>query len=154
MAALLGRGLSAVLRGTSGRFLSTSRAALAGVDIRDEHVFTQEHHDMRQALGKLIEKDINPYVDEWEEARTFPAHALIKKLGDNGLLGPTRPEKYGGLGLDYSYSIAIAEELGTIKCGGVPMAIGVHTGNALTHLCFRAIYAHVHWRLINVFKSY
>ena len=132
MAALLGRGLSAVLRGTSGRFLSTSRAALAGVDIRDEHVFTQEHYDM-------IEKDINPYVDEWEEARTFPAHTLIKKLGDNGLLGPTRPEKYGGLGLDYSYSIAIAEELGTIKCGGVPMAIGVHTGNAL-HLCNSVLY--------------
>ena len=125
---MFGRGLSAVLRCTSARFLSTSRAALAGVDIRDEHVFTQEHYDMRQALGKLIEKDINPFVDEWEEARRFPAHTVIKKLGDNGFLGPTKPEKYGGLGLDYSYSIAIAEELGTIKCGGIPMAIRVHSG--------------------------
>ena len=131
MTALLGRGLSAVLRCTSARLLSTSRAAFAGVDIRDEHVFTQDHYEMRKALGKLIEKDINPYVDEWEEARTFPAHSLIKKLGDNGFLGPTRPEKYGGLGLDYSYSIAIAEELGTIKCMGVPLGIGIHTGNSL-----------------------
>ena len=136
MAALLGRGLSAVLRCTSSRFFSTSRAALAGVDIRDEHVFTQDHYDMRQTLGKLIEKDINPYVDEWEAAHTFPAHSVIKKLGENGLLGPTRPEEHGGLGLDYSYSIAIAEELGTIKCGGVPMAIGVHTGNTLNPVCF------------------
>ena len=152
MATLLGRGLSAVLRGSSGRLLSTSRAGLAGVDIGDEDVFTQEHYDMRQALGKLIEKDINPYVDEWEETREFPAHTIIKKLGDNGLLGPTRPEKYGGLGLDYSYSIAIAEELGTIKCAGVPLAIGAHTGNALAHLCFRTIHAHVHWRLVNAFK--
>ena len=53
---------------------------------------------------------------------------MIKKLGDNGLLGPTREVEYGGLGLDYSYSMAIAEELGNIRCMGIPMAIGVHTG--------------------------
>ena len=37
------------------------------------------------------------------------------------------PEEYGGLGLDISYSVAIAEELGHIRCGAVPMAIGVQT---------------------------
>ena len=56
---------------------------------------------------------------------------VIKKLGDGGFLGPTRDPAYGGLGLDYSYSMAIAEELGHIRCGGVPMAIGVHTGGCL-----------------------
>lgn len=35
--------------------------------------------------------------------------------------------EYGGLGLDYTYSVALAEELGNINCGGVPMAIGVQT---------------------------
>ena len=58
---------------------------------------------------------------------------VIKKLGDNGLLGPTREVEYGGVSLDYSYSMAIAEELGNIRCMGVPMAIGVHTG-ILTHI--------------------
>ena len=53
---------------------------------------------------------------------------VFKKLGDGGFLGPTRQPQYGGLGLDYSYSIAIAEELGNIRCGGVPMGIGVHSG--------------------------
>ena len=38
--------------------------------------------------------------------------------------------EYGGLGLNYSYSVAMAEELGGIKCGGVPMAIGVQTDMA------------------------
>ena len=38
--------------------------------------------------------------------------------------------EYGGLGLDYSYTVAVAEELGTINCGGVPMAIGVQTDMA------------------------
>ena len=35
--------------------------------------------------------------------------------------------EYGGLGLDYTYSVAVGEELGNINCGGVPMAIGVQT---------------------------
>ena len=36
----------------------------------------------------------------------------------------------GGMGLDYSYALAMAEELGHIQCGSVPMAIGVQTGMA------------------------
>ena len=47
-----------------------------------------------------------------------------------GLLGLTKPEEYGGAGLDYSYSVAMAEALGHIECGGVPMAIGVQTDMA------------------------
>lgn len=38
--------------------------------------------------------------------------------------------EYGGLGLDFSYSVAVAEELGNIRCGGVPMAIGVQSDMA------------------------
>ena len=108
--------------------LSTAASLLANINTADEAIFTSDHVEMRQSLNKLIEKEINPYVDEWEEAEIFPAHSVIKKLGDGGFLGPTRDPEYGGLGLDYSYSMAIAEELGNINCGGVPMAIGVHSG--------------------------
>ncbi len=38
--------------------------------------------------------------------------------------------EYGGLGLDFSYSVAVAEELGNINCGGIPMAIGVQSDMA------------------------
>lgn len=38
--------------------------------------------------------------------------------------------EYGGLGLDFSYNIAVSEELGHIRCGGIPMAIGVQTDMA------------------------
>ena len=89
--------------------------------------FTREHQLMRESLRQLIETEINPYADEWEEARSFPAHEVFKKLGDAGFLGITRPPEYGGMGLDWSYAMVMAEELGHIKCGGVPMAIGVHT---------------------------
>ncbi len=89
--------------------------------------FTHEHREVQKTLKRLIDEDINPHVDEWEEAGIFPAHEVFKKLGSLGLLGLTKPEAYGGAGLDYSYSLAMAETLGHIHCGGVPMAIGVQT---------------------------
>ena len=51
-------------------------------------------------------------------------------MGDLGFLGLTKPVEYGGQGLDYSYAVVMAEELGNIACGSVPMAIGVQTDMA------------------------
>jgi citronellyl-CoA dehydrogenase len=55
---------------------------------------------------------------------------VFKKLGDAGLLGISKPVEFGGMGLDYSYAMVMAEELGHIHCGSVPMAIGVQTDMA------------------------
>jgi len=89
--------------------------------------FTDQHTQLGDTVTKFVANEINPYVEEWERAEGFPAHALFKKLGDLGLLGVKYPEAYGGLGLDFSYSMVMAEALGNATCGGVPMAIGVHT---------------------------
>src|SRR5690349_12742473 len=92
--------------------------------------FTPEHEEIRRTMKKFIDAEINPHVDAWEEAEQFPAHEVFKKLGNLGMLGLTKPEAYGGAGLDYSYSMVFAETLGQIRCGGVPMAIGVQTDMA------------------------
>ena len=92
--------------------------------------FTHEHREIQATLKRYIDEHINPHVDEWEAAEIFPAHEVFKGLGQLGLLGLTKPEAFGGAGLDYSYSLAMAEELGHIHCGGVPMAIGVQTDMA------------------------
>ncbi len=89
--------------------------------------FTHEHLEIQKTLKRFIDEHINPHVDEWEAAEMFPAHQVFKGLGKLGLLGLTKPEEYGGMGLDYSYAMAMAETLGHIDCGGVPMAIGVQT---------------------------
>lgn len=89
--------------------------------------FTHEHHELQRSLKRFIDAEINPYVDEWEEAEHFPAHELFKKMGKLGFLGLCKPVDYGGAGLDYSYSMLMAETLGHVNCGGVPMAIGVQT---------------------------
>jgi citronellyl-CoA dehydrogenase len=88
---------------------------------------SHEHLEIQNTLRRFIDAEINPHVDEWEAAEMFPAHEVFKKLGNLGLLGLTKPEQYGGAGLDYSYAMAMAEGLGHIDCGGVPMAIGVQT---------------------------
>ncbi|NWF47546.1 acyl-CoA dehydrogenase [Hydrogenophaga sp. D2P1] len=92
--------------------------------------FTHEHREIQATLKRYIDEHINPHVDEWESAEIFPAHEVFKGLGQLGLLGLTKPEAFGGAGLDYSYSLAMAETLGHIHCGGVPMAIGVQTDMA------------------------
>jgi len=92
--------------------------------------FTKEHEQVRRAMRDFVKKEINPNVDEWEEQGTTPLHKIFKKLGDLGFLGIRYDPKYGGLGLDYWYELAFLEELGSIDCGGIPMAIGVQTNMA------------------------
>ena len=89
--------------------------------------FSTEHRQLADTVEKFIEKEINPHVPAWEKAEAFPSHELFKKLGNLGLLGLKYPEQFGGAGLDFSYSMVMAESLGLCHCGGVPMAIGVQT---------------------------
>jgi len=92
--------------------------------------FTQEHEELRRTARAFVENEINPNVDEWEKAGMFPAKELFIKMGKLGLLGIAKPEQFGGMGLDYSYQIVFAEEMGASHCGGVPMGIGVQTDMA------------------------
>jgi citronellyl-CoA dehydrogenase len=89
--------------------------------------FTEEHQLFRASLRRFVDEEINPHVDEWEEAERFPAHDLLAKMGELGFLGVNYPEEFGGLGLDFWYNLIRAEELGRIDCGGVPMGLLVHT---------------------------
>ena len=89
--------------------------------------FTPDHEQIADTVRKFVTKEINPYIAEWEAAQEFPSHQVFKKLGDLGLLGLKYPTEYGGMALDFSYSMVMAEALGECNAGGVPMAIGVHT---------------------------
>jgi citronellyl-CoA dehydrogenase len=90
-------------------------------------IYTPDHLELQRSARKLIESEINPHVDDWEQAGMFPAHEVFAKFGALGLLGISKPKEFGGLELDYTYSVAFAEALGEITCGGVPLAIGVQT---------------------------
>ena len=91
---------------------------------------SHEHHELQRSVKRWIDEQINPHVDAWEAAGVFPAHQVFKQMGDMGWLGLCKPIDNGGLGLDYSYGAVLAEALGHMHCGGVPMAIGVQTDMA------------------------
>lgn len=91
---------------------------------------TPEHKELRETVRRFVENEINPHAAKWDDAGAFPAHELFKKLGDLGLLGISKPEEFGGLGLDYSYEVIFAEEIGAAHAAGVPLGIGVQSNMA------------------------
>jgi citronellyl-CoA dehydrogenase len=93
-------------------------------------LFSHEHEELRRTVERFCREQLNPHVDEWEEAGIYPAHEVFRKLGDLGLLGLTKPAAVGGADLDYSYAVAMAEALGACHCGAIPMSIGVQTDMA------------------------
>ncbi len=89
--------------------------------------YTAEHQSLYDTTRRYIEEQVNPHCVEWEKAGMWPAKQVLKGMGDLGLLGISKPESVGGLGLDYSYQMAFAEALGHCSVGAIPMAIGVQT---------------------------
>ncbi|WBY02874.1 acyl-CoA dehydrogenase family protein [Ramlibacter tataouinensis] len=93
-------------------------------------LYTNEHRELMASIRRFVESEIDPFVDEWEAAEFFPAHELFRKMGQLGFLGITKPEAYGGMGLDFSYALAAAEAIGYARAQGVGMGIGVQTNMA------------------------
>lgn len=88
--------------------------------------FTEEHDRLREAVRRFVEREVAPYVDEWEEKGEFPKD-ILKRMGELGFLGLRYPEEVGGQGGDYFCSIVLAEELARCGAGGFPMAVAVQT---------------------------
>jgi alkylation response protein AidB-like acyl-CoA dehydrogenase len=94
-----------------------------------EPYFTEEHEQLRKTIRKFVDKEVKPFVDEWEAAGEFPRE-MITRMGELGFLGLRYPEEVGGQGGDYFTGIVFAEELAKCGCGGFPMAIAVQTDMA------------------------
>jgi citronellyl-CoA dehydrogenase len=97
-------------------------------------MFTAEHDAFRAMVRDVVDKEINPHVDDWEEAGIFPAHEVMGTLGRLGLLGLEYDASVGGGGVDHSYTVVLGEELGRIRAAGVSMAISVQTDMATPSL--------------------
>ena len=94
---------------------------------------TEQHRQLSETVVNFVRSEINPHVAKWEAKESLPAHEVFKKMGGLGLLGVKYEEKYGGLGLDFTYALTMAEALGECDCGGVPLAIGVQDRHV--HAC-------------------
>ena len=88
---------------------------------------TQEHEAVRTSVRSWVEDKVNPHADAWEAAGIYPAHEVMKSFGALGMIGVSKSEDWGGLGLDFSYAAVVAEALGASRSGGVALSLGVQT---------------------------
>ncbi len=86
-------------------------------------MYKEEHLIFREAFRKFLAKEILPNIERWEENGIVDREAW-QKLGEQGFLCPWLPEKYGGSGADFLYSVIIAEELS--KAGAISLMAPLH----------------------------
>ncbi len=94
---------------------------------RDE-IFTEEHRQLRQVVRRFAQ-ELAPFAEQWDEEGIFPRE-VFTKAGALGLLGIGHPTEYGGLGLDWWYTAAYAEELAHTDNAGLNMALMVQSDMA------------------------
>lgn len=88
--------------------------------------YREEHHTFRAQLRKWMDENVAPFVDEWDEAGSFPRE-LYKKASDVGLLRMGYPEEYGGIeGTGIFHSIVATEELARVGAGGLIASLMTH----------------------------
>ncbi|MFH0786450.1 MAG: acyl-CoA dehydrogenase family protein [Pseudomonadota bacterium] len=90
-----------------------------------------EQRLFRQEFKKFCAREITPNAEAWERDRAVPRE-LWKKMGAQGYLCPWLPEEYGGYGLDFSYSVIIAEEL--IRADGFGVGVPLHSDVAVPYI--------------------
>jgi acyl-CoA dehydrogenase len=93
-----------------------------------------DHHEMfRQAVRAFVRKEVEPHVEEWEQAGQIPK-SIWPRLGALGFLGVEYDERYGGAGADFLTTAVLCEEMALSGCASLAMAVGVHTDMASPHL--------------------
>src|SRR6195952_6096150 len=85
-----------------------------------------------QMVKDFAEKNIRPYVMDWDEAQTFPIE-LFKKLGDLGLMGVLVPEEYGGSGFGYFEYVTVIVEIAKV-CGSIGLSVAAHKSLCTGHI--------------------
>ena len=85
-----------------------------------------------QSIRDFAEKNIRPYIMEWDEAQIFPT-PLFKKLGAMGFMGILVPEELGGSGLGYHEYITIIEEISKVD-PSIGLSVAAHNSLCTNHI--------------------
>jgi alkylation response protein AidB-like acyl-CoA dehydrogenase len=95
-------------------------------------VLTEDQESLRKEIRQFAAREIAPHVMEWDEASEFPA-AVVKKLGEMGLLGVIFPPEYGGAGLGYVDYVLAIEELSAVD-GSIGIIVAAHNSLGTNHI--------------------
>jgi len=81
-------------------------------------LFSDEHEIFRATVGRLLDEECVPHHERWEEQGHIDREAWLK-AGEQGLLCPTVPEEFGGLGTDFLYNVVVDEEIARRGLSGI-----------------------------------
>lgn len=87
---------------------------------------------LRQSVAHFAAAEIAPLAAETDATNQFPL-ALWPKLGEQGLLGLTVEEEYGGTGMGYLAHVVAMEEVSRAS-GGIGLSYGAHSNLCVNQL--------------------
>lgn len=108
--------------------MDTSVAALPTMDFNP----TENQTMIAQMVRDFAEKEIRPYMMEWDEKQIFPVE-VFKKLGELGLMGVLVPTEYGGSGFGYFEYVTVISEVAKV-CGGIGLSLAAHNSLCTGHI--------------------
>ncbi|VEN74620.1 Acyl-CoA dehydrogenase, short-chain specific [Candidatus Desulfarcum epimagneticum] len=85
--------------------------------------FGRAHEMIRRSVREFVQKEVKPFIDEWEKAGTFPRE-IYRKAGEMGILGIGYPEELGGTPGDIFFTVAANEEIMRSGSGGFAASLG------------------------------
>ena len=88
--------------------------------------YKPEHEAFRQTVRRFVDREIMPFVDQWDEAEEFPRE-LYGKASAAGLMQLGFPEEYGGVPTDPFFGIIKAGEMARHCSGGLNASLNSHT---------------------------
>lgn len=94
--------------------------------------YSETQNMIAQSIRDFAEKNIRPYIMEWDEAQTFPV-PLFKQLGEMGFMGVLVPEELGGSGLSYHEYITIIEEISKVD-PSIGLSVAAHNSLCTNHI--------------------
>lgn len=93
-------------------------------------VYTPEHEAFRETVRAFLQKEAVPHIQRWDEQGIVDKD-IWPKAGAIGMLCPTVPEEYGGLGLDFGYNAVIDEE---VAYAGTPLGFSLQSDIVVNYL--------------------
>jgi acyl-CoA dehydrogenase len=100
------------------------------LDVAGRTAYNEDHEAFRQSVRSFIKAEVVPHIERWDEAGIIEKE-IWPKAGAVGMLCPTVPEEYGGLGLDFGYNAIIDEE---VAYGGTSLGFSLQSDIVVNYL--------------------
>jgi alkylation response protein AidB-like acyl-CoA dehydrogenase len=94
--------------------------------------YTDTQRMIRDTVRSFAEREIRPFLREWDDREVFPRD-VFRKMGELGFLGVMVPEQYGGAGYGYSEFVVVIEELARVD-PGIALSVAAHNSLCTAHI--------------------